>query len=138
MKSPYHNKPETEWLSITKKLIDKHPLKKEIVNVVLKSWDDIFNSKMGSFSIGKEICPSPQIMSFFLHELVAQYLSLEFPETYKVGEAKTEKDIHNIKDPTMGIEIKASSNKTRIFANRSYAQPSSGSETKNVKNQESQ
>ena len=31
----------------------------------------------------------------------------------------------------MGIEIKASSNKTQIYANRSYAQPSSSSETKN-------
>ena len=85
---------------------------------------------MGSFSIGKEIFPSPQIMSFFLHELVAHNLSLKFPGVYKVGEAKTEKDIHHIQMPDMGIEIKASSHKTQIFANRSYAQPSSDSETK--------
>lgn len=33
-------------------------------------------------------------------------------------------------EPSMGIEIKGSSNATQIFANRSYAQPSSDSETK--------
>lgn len=128
--SPYANKPIDEWLGITQNLVNEHPLKDKIVEVVLKSWEDIFKSKMGSFSIGKEIFPSPQIMSFFLHELVAHNLSLEFPDEYKVGELKKEKDLHNIKNPAMGIEIKGSSNPTQIFANRSYAQPSSDSETK--------
>lgn len=130
MLSPYLNKNKKTWARITKQLVDKHPLKDKIVEVVLQSWEDIFNSKMGRFSIGKEIFPSPQIMSFFLHELIAHNLSLEFPDTYKVGEKKNEKDIHNIKDPSMGIEIKGSSNPTQIFANRSYAQPSSDSEEK--------
>lgn len=129
-KSPYQGIAKSKWLSITQALVDKHPLKNEIVETVLQSWNDIFNSKMGSFSIGKEIFPSPQIMSFFLHELVAHNLSLKYPSDYKVGEAKKEKDIHNVKDQSLGIEIKASSNKNKIFANRSYAQPSSDSETK--------
>ncbi|MDE6637465.1 MAG: ScaI family restriction endonuclease [Muribaculaceae bacterium] len=129
-KSPYDNKPSEKWRGITEKLINKHPLKEKIVKIVLQSWDDIFNSKIGSFSIGKEILPSPQIMSFLLHELVAHYLSLEFPGVYKVGEEKHEKDIHNIIDPSLGIEIKASSNKKQIFGNRSYAQPSSSKEGK--------
>ena len=128
MESPYKNLPEKEWLS--QELVNKHPLKDEIKDIVLKSWDDIFNSKIGSFSIGKEIFPSPQILSFFLHELVAHYLSLKYPKRYKVGELKNEKDVHDMEDPSMGIEIKASSNATQIFANRSYAQPSSDSETK--------
>ena len=130
MESPYKNLPVENWKSKTEELINKHPLKNKIVEIVLKSWDDIFKSKVGSFTIGKEITPSPQIMSFFLHELVAHYLSLEYPKQYKVGESKTEKDIHNMKKPELGIEIKASSNRTQIFANRSYAQPSSQSEEK--------
>lgn len=130
MESPYINLPVDKWHSKTEELVNKHPLKDKIKEVVLKSWEDIFNSKIGSFSIGKEIFPSPQILSFFLHELVAHYLSLEFPKRYKVGELKNEKDIHDMKDLSMGIEIKASSNATQIFANRSYAQPSSDSETK--------
>lgn len=130
MKSPYQGKSEDKWLRITKRLVNNHPLKDEIVEVVLQSWEDIFNSKMGSFYIGKEIFPEPQIMSFFLHELVAHNLSLRHPEDYKVGDAKRQKDIHHLKNPSLGIEIKASSHKDKIFANRSYAQPSSDSETK--------
>lgn len=130
MNTPYYRRPQSQWLSITQDLIDKHPLKNKIVEVVLKSWEDIFLSKIGSYSIGKEIFPSPQIMSFFLHELVAHNLSLLYPEIYKVGVLKNEKDIHCITDPKMGIEIKASSNPSQIFANRSYAQPSSGHELK--------
>lgn len=130
MESPYKNLPESKWLEKTKELVNAHPLKNEIKDVVLKSWNDIFNSKIGSFSIGKQIFPSPQILSFFLHELVAHYLSLKYPTRYKVGELKNEKDVHDIINPSMGIEIKGSSNTTQIFANRSYAQPSSDSETK--------
>ena len=130
MESPYKNLPESKWLGKTQELVNAHPLKDEIKDVVLKSWNDIFNSKIGSFSIGKEIFPSPQILSFFLHELVAHYLSLKYPARYKVGELKNEKDVHDIINPSMGIEIKGSSNATQIFANRSYAQPSSDSETK--------
>jgi hypothetical protein len=126
--SPYFVKNTSEWDKITEELIAKHPLKKdEIVKTVLKSWDDIFNSKIGSFFIGKEIFPSPQIMSFFLHELVAHYLSLNHPGIYKVGTEKSEKDIHCIKDNSLSVEIKASSHRSQIFANRSYAQQDSGS-----------
>ena len=130
MESPYKNLPKDKWLDKTKELVNNHPLKDEIRDVVLKSWSDIFNSKIGSFSIGKEIFPSPQILSFFLHELVSHYLSLKYPVRYKVGELKNEKDVHDIQNPSMGLEIKGSSHPTQIFANRSYAQPSSDSETK--------
>ena len=130
MQSPYEGLDENEWLAKTQELVNSHPLIKEIKDVVFQSWNDIFNSKIGSFRIGKEIFPSPQILSFFLHELVARYLSLKYPKRYKVGELKHEKDVHDIENPSLGIEIKASSNLTQIYANRSYAQPSSASETK--------
>ena len=115
MSSPYNGLNVEDWKSKTEELIKAHPLKEKIVPIVLKAWDDIFNSQMGSFKIGKDIFPSPQIMSFFLHELVAHYLSLEYPKEYKVGEAKKEKDVHNIINPQMGIEIKASSHPTQIL-----------------------
>lgn len=126
-KSPYQGKSVSQWSKITDRLIAKHPISTdEIVETVLKSWDDIFNSKIGSFFIGKEIEPVPQIMSFLLHELVAHYLSLKHPGIYKVGTEKTEKDIHCITDSSLSIEIKGSSHPNQIFANRSYAQPQSG------------
>jgi hypothetical protein len=125
--SPYTGKSVEEWSAITDELIEKHPISSdEIVETVLKSWDDIYNSKIGPFYIGKEIEPVPQIMSFLLHELVAHYLSLKHPGVYKVGTEKAEKDIHCITDNSLSIEIKASSHPNQIFANRSYAQPQSG------------
>jgi hypothetical protein len=126
-KSPYAGKKVSNWSAITDKLIAKHPITPdEIVETVLKSWDDIFISKIGSFSIGKEIEPVPQIMSYLLHELVAHYLSLKHLGEYKVGTEKNEKDIHCITDSSLSIEIKGSSHPNQIFANRSYAQPQSG------------
>lgn len=111
--------------------LNDHPLEEdEIVDTVLRSWDDIFNSKIGSFYIGREITPTPQIMSFFLHELVPQYLSQAHAGVYRTGQAKNEKDIHHIQKPELSIEIKASSHPDRIFGNRSYAQPSTSKEEK--------
>jgi hypothetical protein len=125
--SPYADQPVTQWHYITDKLISQHPIgTNEIRETVLKAWNDIFYSKIGSFYIGKEIEPSPQIMSFFLHELVAHYLSLRYKGLYKVGVEKGEKDIHCLSDEKLSIEIKASSHPSQIFANRSYAQPQSG------------
>lgn len=119
MTSPYTGKQISEWQKITDDLIAKHPLsEKEIVDVVLKSWDDIFNSNIGSFYIGKDIFPTPQIMSFFLHELVAHYLSLAHTGIFK--------DIHHLKDALLSVEIKGSSHNAHIFGNRSYGQPNSG------------
>lgn len=126
-KITYNQSDSSEWQKVTDSLVSYHPLNsKEIVSVVLQSWDDIFNSKIGSFYIGKEIFPPPQIMSFLLHELVAHYLSLKYKDLYRVGVAKNEKDIHHVKDESLSVEIKASSHPSQIFGNRSYAQPSSG------------
>ena len=84
--SPYTGIDSGNWASVTNDLLDKHPLKKEeLVQIVLKSWKDIFNSKIGALKIGKEICPSPQIMSFLLHELVAYNIGMKYPGIYKVG-----------------------------------------------------
>ncbi|MCC8087781.1 MAG: ScaI family restriction endonuclease [Rikenellaceae bacterium] len=127
IESSYKDKDASEWGKITDELISKHVIStEEIVETILKSWDDIFNSKIGSFYIGKDIYPSPQIMSFLLHELIPLYLSQNHPEEYKVGTLKTEKDIHCLKNCSMSIEIKGSSHPSQIFANRSYAQPQEG------------
>lgn len=132
MSSPYSNKQNNEWESITLKLIEEHPLtEKDIVDVVIDSWDQIFDSKIGAFNIGKEIMPTPQIMSFLLHELVAHNLSLKYPGEYRVGTEKNEKDVVCEKDIKYSVEIKGSSHPNQIFGNRSYAQPNTKDVIKN-------
>lgn len=125
MNSPYQNKKPSDWLAITKSLLKKHPLApEEIKEVVLQSWDDIFLSKIGrrGYKIGKDIYPKPQILGFFLHELIP----LEFEKRY-LGKWRREisardKDLIYIPDDNFSIEIKTSSNPNSIFGNRSYAQ----------------
>ncbi len=124
LKSPYENLDTTRWLKVTEKLIKKHPLsEKEIVDSVLESWNEIFNSKIGGLQIGIEIHPSPQIISFLMHELVPYKLSQLYPGVYKIGTGKAEKDIYCITNDFYSVEIKASSHASSIYGNRSYAQP---------------
>lgn len=125
MISPYKDLPPEKWLAVTNQLIERHPLKKdEIVQVVLVSWDSIFASKMGSsgFQIGKEIFPRPQIMGFFLHELIPLELAARHPDSWRRDLTSGEKDIVFVPDDQYSIEVKTSSNPKQIFGNRSYAQ----------------
>lgn len=130
MKSPYNGKPQEEWQDITVNLVCNHPLLPELADVVLESWNAIFKSKIGDFYIGKDIFPEPQIMGFFLHDLIALYLSERHQGEYRLGSPHVEKDVHCIDDPDFSFEIKTSSNPTQIFGNRSYAQPANGNEAK--------
>jgi hypothetical protein len=127
MPSIYKGLSQIEWLEMTKKLIKRHPLDpKEIVEVVLTSWNSIFESKIGTkrYLIGKDIFPKPQIMGFFLHELIPLELSTRYPKRWRGEKDSSDKDIVYIPDDKYSIEIKTSSNPNRIFGNRSYAQGS--------------
>ncbi|MBL9150364.1 MAG: ScaI family restriction endonuclease [Phycisphaerae bacterium] len=109
----------------TRARLQAHPLKaKEIVEVVLKAWEDIFASSFGSkgFRIGKDIVPKPQIMGFFLHELIPLELAARYPNVWRPEKSAADKDVNHISDPQFSIEIKTSSHATAIFGNRSYAQ----------------
>lgn len=112
-------------MDVTKRLIKQHPLSpEEIVDVVLTAWHSIFASRMGSkgFRIGVEMFPKPQIMGFFLHELIPLELAARYPNTWGIEQSAGDKDIVYIPDTQFSIEIKTSSNPSRIFGNRSYAQ----------------
>lgn len=125
MASPYRGLQSSQWLEVTNQLVDNHPLdSKEIVEVVLSAWDSIFASKLGTkgFHIGKDIFPKPQIMGFFLHELIPLELAARYPEEWRGEENASDKDIVYVPDDDYSIEIKTSSNPKHIFGNRSYAQ----------------
>lgn len=125
MTSPYNGLNPTKWLKVTKRLVKSHPLEPdEIVEVVRSAWESIFNSKMGTkgFHIGKEIFPKPQIMGFFLHELIPLELSARYPEKWRGEKDSSDKDIVYIPNDHYSIEVKTSSNPNHIYGNRSYAQ----------------
>jgi hypothetical protein len=125
MVSPYKGLPPERWIGVTRRLINKHPLrKKEIVDVVLTAWTSIFASRMGTreFYIGKDIFPKPQVMGFFLHELIPLELAARYPKMWRGEQSASDKDIVYIPDDHFSIEVKTSSNPSHIFGNRSYAQ----------------
>src|SRR3989344_5404790 len=127
MSSPYHLQTKNNWFAITKKLILAHPLKQEIlIKAVLESWDNIFASGIGNkqFRIGKDIFPSPQIMGFFLHELIPLTIKTIEEGKWNKGMNKNEPDLVCLFDSNYSVEIKTSSNKNKIFGNRSYGQKS--------------
>jgi len=125
MSSPYAGVPSGQWLEITRQLVAKHPLTTdEIVQVVLGSWDAIFDSRMGSkgFRISVDIFPKPQIMGFLLHELIPLELQARHPDHWCGERSGEDKDLVYIPDNFFSIEVKTSSNPSHIFGNRSYAQ----------------
>lgn len=127
MDSPYEGLPPAKWLEVTGRLVDEHPLKsRELKDIVLSAWNSIFASRIGTrgFHIGKQIFPKPQIIGFFLHELIPLELSARYPEHWRGDQSAAEKDLVYIPDDRYSIEVKTSSNKNHIFGNRSYAQES--------------
>lgn len=127
MTSPYAGLRPAQWTDKTDELIAAFPLEaNELVEVVRLSWEGVFASKIGTkrFQIGKHIFPKPQIVAFFLHELIPLELTSRYPGVWRGEETAADKDIVYIPDASYSIEIKTSSHASQIFGNRSYAQES--------------
>ena len=124
MNSPFLNQPTSKWMEITRKLIEDFPIQKDyLVHTVINSWNDILKTKIaGTLSIVHDIRPKPQIMGFFLHEIVAHKIEKENFGKWRKEITADDKDVVCIFDSKYSFEIKTSSNKNRIFGNRSYSQ----------------
>jgi len=123
--SPCSEQPKESWLDITQKLLAKHPLRgPEIVEVVKVSWNAIFDTRIGpsGFKIGPDIEPQPQIMGFFLHELIPLEFEHRYPGKWRRQKLKIEKDLVSLVDARFSVEIKTSSHGSQVFGNRSYGQ----------------
>jgi hypothetical protein len=127
LNSPYNGLPAEKWLGVTRELIEKHPLKMDfLADAVLVAWDEILSSSIGEARIGVDILPQPQIVGFFLHELIPIVISRRVDGWRRGSVGAQEKDLHCIDEPAFSIEIKTSSNARHIFGNRSYAQQATG------------
>ncbi len=132
--SPYSGKDKSQWKSITEKLINDHPLNENaLVDMVQIAWNNIFETSIGrhNLKIGEHIFPKPQVIGFLLHELIPAELAATYPEEWRGEENSADKDIVCVSNGFYSIELKTSSNPTKIFGNRSYAQkPSQGKKSK--------
>ena len=134
MSSPYDGIDTFELEAKTIEIIESHPLSIEsIVDVVTDTWDSIFESTIGRYAkIGEHIFPTPQMMGIFIHELIPLAFAAKFPDAWRRDQTGDEKDLVCIDNSKFSVEIKCSSHKSKIFANRSYAQqPTDSKKSKN-------
>ena len=74
--NPYEGKHFESWPSITKGLVDAHPLTPYIVALCLKSWESILNGKINTY-LNLRICEmrrSPQATGALLHDVIPEYI----------------------------------------------------------------
>lgn len=131
---PYEGVEESKWKDITERLINEFPIKMETIrDIVLDSWNEIFtiSNATRDFAIGETIFPKPQILGFFLEEIVTQKIYKLDSETWLPDPTGYSKDLVNTKEPKYSMEIKTSSSSKNIYGNRSYAQQ--GKSSKNQK-----
>ncbi|WP_293367766.1 ScaI family restriction endonuclease [Nevskia sp.] len=125
MISPYAGIPHGRWAHRTDEIIAGYPLKmKDLVDIVQQSWISLFSTTIGDkgFKLGEHFFPKPQIIAFFLHELIPLEFASRYPGVWRGESAAADKDIVYIPDSSYSIEIKTSSHPSQIFGNRSYAQ----------------
>lgn len=123
--SPYADVPPEQWPDITRKLVERHPLKPFIVDFCLKSWQSILHGKINTY-LNMLICEmsvSPQATGALLHDVIPEYISRNV-EGFRKGNGK-EKDIVCEYDDFYSMELKTSSQKS-IYGNRSYAKSAGG------------
>ncbi|WP_427834130.1 ScaI family restriction endonuclease [Actinobacillus pleuropneumoniae] len=131
---PYDGVHESEWAYVTEKLVQEFPIPmKLLTKIVLDSWEEIFTITNSSkdFAIGKTAFPKPQILGFFLEEIITQKIYKLYPSTWMPDPTGYSKDLVNIREPQFSIEIKTSSSPKNIYGNRSYGQ--SGESSKKSK-----
>jgi len=123
--NPYKNIPVSKWSEITNSLVDKHPLRTQIVDLCLKSWQSILNGKINTYLnlYIREMKISPQATGALLHDVVPEYIQKNV-KGFRKGDGK-EKDIVCEFDDFYSLELKTSSQKS-IYGNRSYAKSDSG------------
>lgn len=122
---PYEGIEEQHWENVTVDLINKFPIPMDVIKeIVLDSWNEIFTITNSShdFAIGKTIFPKPQILGFFLEEIITQKIHRLDPETWVPDPTGYSKDLENVVAPEFSVEIKTSSSLKNIYGNRSYGQ----------------
>lgn len=127
MISPFNKCPQSEWAEITRRLVADYPLGvNEIIDAVLEAWEGILRSKIaGELQIGIDIKPSPQIMGYYLHELIPIMLERKYPGKWARDTKKDDKDLEYLPNRYYSTEIKTSSNANNIYGNASYGQEDS-------------
>jgi hypothetical protein len=127
MPSPYEGVPRDKWQEITRQLVEKHPLKLDVIRkIAIESWSTLWHTRIGegetAISLAGIDVPAT-VIGYFFEKLFGRELELKFPDVWRGGRSKDEKDLVCLTDSAYSTEIKSSGQLgTRIFGNRSYNQ----------------
>src|SRR5712692_9161905 len=112
MTSPYSGEPGPSWHHITKRLVENHPLKPEVLReAALLTWTSLWQTTVGSgqasVSLADLRVPST-VVGYFFEILLTRYLQRRVPQTWRGTQSKDEKDLVYLPDPSLSVEIKTS------------------------------
>jgi ScaI restriction endonuclease len=127
MSSPYEGVPRERWTSITRQLIEDYPLELDVIrDTALRSWDVLWRSSIGGGGTAiplSDIDVPATIVGYFFEKLFARELEQAFPDVWRGGSSKQEKDLVCLTDSTFSTEMKSSGQLgNKVFGNRSYRQ----------------
>jgi len=122
MTTPYNDVPHDRWLTITRQLIERHPLELDVIRkVAVQSWDTLWQTRIGE---GETAIPLANVdapatvIGYFFEKLFTRELELKFPNVWRGGRSKNEKDLVCLTNPAFSTEIKSSGQLgTKIFGN---------------------
>lgn len=126
MVSPYFGLPVNQWESVTRRLVQRHPLSGELIlDAALLSWQRLWSTWVGDGRVGfplAEIDPPATVIGYMFEKLFAKELAVRLPNDWRGGSG-SEKDLHCIRNEALSVEMKASGQLGyRIYGNRSYGQ----------------
>ncbi len=127
MLSPYAGLDIAHWKSKTLELIEQHPLSlEEIKDVALNTWQILWQTRIGAGESAMrldEIDVPAMVIGYFFEKLYARELEIRYPNQWRGGRAREEKDLVCLTNSLFSTEIKSSGQLgTKIYGNRSYRQ----------------
>jgi hypothetical protein len=125
--SPYEGHAPEDWPEITRRLVTEYPLSfGEIEELAIEAWRVLWETRIGEgeAAIRLDEFDVPSMVAGFLFEkLLARALESRYPEQWRGGQAKHEKDLVHLADPRFSTEVKTSGQLgDKVYGNRSYNQ----------------
>ncbi len=97
-----------------------------ILEIASTAWGKVWETTVGSGDVAvrlKDLRVPATVIGYFFEVLFARELSLRFPNEWRGNESGDDKDLVNLKDIRLSIEIKSSGQRGfRVYGNRSYGQ----------------
>jgi hypothetical protein len=124
MTSPYVDKTESEWLEVTRKLVESHPIKTaDLLDTAVTAWAMLWQTTVGTAPMAMKLSDlrvPATIVGYFFEVLFAREMQRRAPALWRGNQSKDEKDLVYVPDPNFSVEIKASGQAGfKVYGNRS-------------------